>query len=691
MITALFDIETNGLLDKLDTLHCLVIKIYETGEVYSCHDNHTDDQRWSYLPTPDKLTKYNRCSNAVGMEVLQKADRIVGHNIIGFDIPALKKIYPEITLKGEVFDTLIASRLMWPDMKEKDWARRDTLKRKYGEVKMNEMWPGKIIGSHALGSWGYRLGCWKGEYTDIKGQKYKDIILAEHMRHRDMGKLVKDCPPKAPKRQEVMDYVWGTWDREMQDYCDQDVEVTEKLYARILARNYSQEALNLEHEFAHIIRQQEEEGFCFNVEKAQELECILMQRMAEISATLQSAFPPWEVRSTFIPKSNNKARGYVKGVPFEKVKTMVFNPGSRDHIADRLMVKYGWKPEEYTDNGKPKIDETVMKAMDFPESELLQESLMISKRLGMLSEGKNAWLNMVHPDGRMRGRMVTNGAVTGRCTHSSPNVAQTPAAGSPYGKECRSLYGPPKGMKQVGADLSGIELRCLAHFMSRWDGGAYIKELLEGDIHTANQLAAGLPTRDNAKTFIYGFLYGAGGAKIGEIVNGDAKVGKKLIDQFLNATPAIKEIRKAVARKCDRFLFVKEGYRKSDGSTGYRSKKVANDNYVGHLVGLDGRLLPIRSSHSAVNTLLQSAGAVIAKKAGVILHHLMTEKGYVLGTDWGQMAMVHDEYQCWAKPELAKIVGETCIHAFEQAGDYFNFRCPITGEDKIGDNWYDTH
>src|SRR5690606_31621074 len=183
---------------------------------------------------------------------------------------------------------------------------------------------------------------------------------------------------------------------------------------------------------------------------------------------------------------------------------------SRTHIYKRLKDKYNWKPKEFTEKGTPKVSEEVLESLPYPEAELLNEYLMIQKRISQLAEGHSAWLKMVRPDGRIYGSVITNGAVTGRMTHNSPNLAQVPAVNVPYGKECRSLFTVPDDRVLVGADASGLELRCLAHYMARFDKGAYARELLEGDIHTANQKAAGLPTRDNAKTFIYAFLYGAG-------------------------------------------------------------------------------------------------------------------------------------------------------------------------------------
>lgn len=590
----IFDIETNGLLDELDHCHSLVLLDIDTMEMVSCADQD------GYLPITH------------GLEILRKADLLIGHNIQAFDIPALKKIYG-IEFACEVHDTLILSRLVWSDLKEND----------FRFVKKNRDFPTKLIGSHSLAAWGHRLSNHKIEYTGG----------------------------------------WAAWSNEMQDYCEQDIYTNLTLYNKILSKGPTEDSIKLEHEFAAVIRKQEAQGFDFDMTKAMALLAKLQMRKATLEAQLQETFQPWEIREPFIPKVNNKSRGYEKGVMTFKVKTIVFNPASRDHIANRLKALNGWKPTEFTANGKPKVDEEVLKGLTYPEAELLSEYLLLDKRIGQLATGNNAWLKLAK-NGKMHGQVITSGTATFRCTHNRPNISQVPSVGAPYGEECRGLFYAPKGFKLVGADLSGLELRCLAHYMAAFDDGKYADEVVNGDIHTANQRAAGLPTRTNAKTFIYGFLYGAGPAKIGAIVGGSEAEGKKLINKFMKATPAIKKLREAVIHA------VKKN---------------------GNLKGLDGRILPIRSDHSALNMLLQSAGAILAKKATVILYESLSNLGYEFGKDYALVAHVHDEVQLIAKEEIADIVGQEAVTAFELAGQYYDFRCPISGEYKTGQNWAETH
>lgn len=598
----LFDIETDGLLNTLSKIHCIVLKNLDDGIVWS--------------GGPDDIQE--------GLEILANADLIIGHNIIGFDIPAIQKLYPNWKPRGVVRDTQVLCRLIWPDLKEHDLK---SIKKKRG-------FPPHLIGRHSLKAWGYRLGCRKGEYAETTD--------------------------------------WQHWTPELQAYCEQDVEVTHKLWDFICAKQPSPESVELEHRFAEVIFRQEQHGFPFDVEKAQALDAKLRGRKADLKDALQVAFPPWEETQVFIPKVNNKTMGYIKGEPFTKVKLVSFNPASRDHIADRLIQQRGWEPDEFTDTGKPKVDEIVLAELDYPEAKLLNEYLLTEKRLGQLSNGKNAWLKLVK-NGRIHGTVNTNGAVTGRCTHAKPNIAQVPKE-----HDYRELFTPPPGWALVGADLAGLELRCLAHFMARYDGGAYAREIVEGDVHWTNTIALGLipagtvrivdygpheNQRDKAKEFVYAYLYGAGDEKIGSIIGKGPLAGKELKKRFLAKTPALKRLQETV----------KEAARK------------------GYILGLDGRRLNIRSQHAALNTLLQSAGALISKKATCLFIELCDKAGLFWGTDYALVAHVHDEMQIACRKELADEIGTLAVRSFQLAGEHFKFRCPIDGQYKIGANWAETH
>jgi DNA polymerase I-like protein with 3'-5' exonuclease and polymerase domains len=485
-----------------------------------------------------------------------------------------------------------------------------------------EKLPSKLFKSHSLAAWGHRLGNHKADYEGG----------------------------------------FEEWSQEMEDYCVQDVETLHSLYSHLTKNEYSQKAIDLEHQVAWIIAKQERHGFVFDEQKAATLYATLVQHKTEIEEELKVVFKPMMMKAGHItPKKDDPKKGYVAGQFFQKYKLTEFNPGSRAHIAHWLKEIHGWEPSVYTEAGTPKVDESVLSSLPYPEAKLLAEYLMLTKRLGQLAEGDQAWLKKVGKDGRLHGSVITNGAVTGRATHNNPNMAQVPSCSSPYGNECRELFTVPKGKALVGADLSGLELRCLAHFMALYDQGEYGRILLTGDIHTANQEAAGLPTRNNAKTFIYAFLYGAGDEKIGSVIGKGAAAGKQLKDKFFRKIPAIKKLVDAVQKAAKR----------------------------GYLVGLDGRLLHIRSSHAALNTLLQSAGALIAKQALIEFDKSINVLG--LNDRAHQVMWCHDEIQVECDIEVAEHVGQLAIESFKRAGEYFNFRIPITGEYKVGGNWKETH
>ena len=577
-----FDLETDGLLDDVSTIHCLILKDIDSGEIISYTDN------W-----PE------------GAKRLEDADLIVGHNIIKYDIPVLQKL-GTFQPKGLVRDTLVCTRLIWADIKQSDFTRTE--------------FPTKLIGSHSLRAWGHRIGNYKDDYQGG----------------------------------------WEAFNQEMWEYCIQDVEVTNTLWQKIVAKDYSEQAMELEHELAEIIFRQETYGFAFDRQGASSLYAQLATRKHELEEELKKAFPDWEIKTPFTPKVNSKKFGYEKGVPTFKVKKVEFNPGSRDHVADRLKKLKGWKPTEFTNDGKPKVDEEVLSHLEYPEAKLLVEYYTLIKRLGQLGDGNQAWIK-VEKNGRIHGSVNTNGAVTGRATHAFPNVAQVPAIGVPYGKECRSLFTVASGNRLVGVDVSGLELRCLAHFIAKYDGGAYADTVVNGDIHTENQKAAGLPTRNQAKTFIYGFLYGAGAGKIGSIVGKGAKEGAVLKARFLKKLPAL-----------DKLI-----------------KQVQSASQRGYLIGLDGRHLKVRSPHAALNTLLQSAGALICKQWIVEFDRALKEAG--LSDSCQQVAWVHDEIQLEVKEGMADEVGKLAVECIARAGDFFGVRCELTGEYRVGKNWAETH
>ena len=539
------DLEANGLTP--DTIWCVVTK--ENG-VTLVHGD------------PDSLS-----------EALRGSQSVVGHNLIGYDMPVLERLWGITVAPERVLDTLVLSRLYEPSKS----------------------------GGHSLRNWGECLGFPKGDHTD-----------------------------------------WSQLSQEMIDYCIRDVEVTEAVHQKLMQEMtcFSPNSIELEHKVQASVQQQEINGWTLDQPLARDLCATFKERMNEIEEDLQQKFPPI-VHERWSEKTGKQL----------KDKVEVFNVGSRQQIAKRLS-SLGVRFDKVTEKGNPIVDEAVLETIDLPEAKVVSEYLMLQKRYAQV----NSWLQHVKEDGRVHGRVISNGAVTGRMTHQSPNMAQVPASHSPYGHECRSCWTVPVGKKLVGFDASGLELRMLAHYMKDED---YTNEIINGDIHTANQRLAGLESRNQAKTFIYALLYGAGDEKLGSVAGGGRTTGKKLRESFLNNLPSFAALKDRVSTASSR----------------------------GYLTGLDGRRLRVRSEHSALNTLLQAAGAIVMKKALVILD----DYAKLWKLDYKIIGNIHDEVQSEVAEKDAEKFGWLAVECLKAAGMEFNLRCPLDGEYKVGTTWAETH
>ncbi len=540
------DLEANGLTP--DTIWCVVTRENGVSQVHTRAD-----------------TLCEALAGSVG---------VCGHNLIGYDLPVLKRLWGLSVAPERIVDTLVLSRLFDPSRQ----------------------------GGHSLRAWGETLGFPKGDHDD-----------------------------------------WSCLSPEMIDYCIQDVAVTEAVHQQLVLdmEDFAPECIELEHKVQFAVQQQERNGWVLDQQLANELCATFKEGMNAIEAELQEMFPPI-VEERISEKTGKRL----------KDKVTVFNVGSRQQVAERLATK-GAVWNQTTPSGKPVVDEKTLKENNHvPEAGKVLEYLTLQKRYAQV----HSWLEAVEEDGRVHGRVISNGAVTGRMTHQSPNMAQVPASHSPYGHECRSCWTVPEGKKLVGFDASGLELRMLAHYM---DDKEFTNVLLTEDIHTRNQMAAGLETRPQAKTFIYAFLYGAGDAKIGDIVGGSARDGADLKQRFLRNTPALESLRERVTRASQR----------------------------GYLRGLDGRRLRVRSEHAALNTLLQAAGAIVMKKALVILDDYAQQ----WKLNYKFIGNIHDEVQSEVAADQAQKFGWLAVECLKAAGVEYNLRCPLDGEYKVGTTWAETH
>jgi DNA polymerase I-like protein with 3'-5' exonuclease and polymerase domains len=531
-------------------------------------------------------------------DYLSKATRLIAHNGLSFDFFHLNRLWnTKIGLK-KTYDTLVASRLLEPTREN----------------------------GHSLESYGKQLGIQKIDYP---------AVWSWLMNRRE--EYPGECYDKPVENL-------------LESYCVRDVEVLEKTYKfltkELEAKQFSEESLELEHQVAAIIAQQERNGFKLDTIHATCLLTDLKTKMAGIYEQMQERWPP-----ITLERVSEKTGKRLKD------EIVTFNPGSRKQIGEKLQ-ELGWKPKKFTETGQPIVDEVVLMDVDLPEAKTIAQYLLLQKRIAQVE----SWLEAMGSDGRVHGRVITNGAVTGRMTHSKPNMAQIPNAGSLYGPECRQCWTVENGNVLVGCDASGLELRMLAHYMKDEN---YVRTVTEGsskdgtDVHTVNQRAAGLATRDNAKTFIYAFLYGAGDAKIGSIVGGSARDGAVLKDKFLKQTPALARLLSTVSR--------------------YAAK--------GWVPGLDGRKIWVRSEHAALNSLLQGAGAIVMKKALVLFNDKIKLNKWPVK----MVANVHDEFQFEVPEKLAEVTGQAAKQSIVEAGVFFKLRCPLDGEYKYGKNWRETH
>ncbi len=575
---------------------------------------------------------------------------MVFHNGIKYDVPCLKRLSGKDFVfdpRDCVIDTLVYARLVWSNIKDLDM----------GLIRSGRL-PKDLFGSHSLKAYGYRMRELKGTYGE-------------------------------------QEEAWDSFSEEMYQYNYQDVVVTKMLFDKLLGKGYPWEAVQLEHDIAWVMAKQERNGFVFNRDKAVVLYSELAGRRDELTKELQESAPPL-LTGYKVYKRDNAKKGIKAGVQYPVYET--FNPNSRQQIA-KVLIEQGWEPQEVTDTGLPKVDEETLKtAKDIPMTSKILELLMLNKRIGQLAEGSNAWLKLMKEDPndhlwRIHGSVNPNGAVTGRATHSYPNVAQVPANRSPYGKLCRELFTVPQGWYEAGIDASGLELRCLGHFLSPYDNGAYVNEILSGDIHTHNQKMAGLATRDQAKTMIYCMMYGGGDAKLGEVIGGDARAGKALKEKFFKAIPAYKDLVEDISHSLVSSSEWVGGTHKVKWRKRYHPDSPQLE--ITHCVlGLDKRVIYVRSEHSALNTLLQSAGALVCKKWVCLVEENMRKAGYKHGWDgdFAMVAWIHDECQiaCRTK-EIAEDCCRIAQESMRQTQAFFNFKCQLDTEGKIGCNWAACH
>ena len=585
-----FDIEADNLLFDVTKIHCIVAKDVDTKEIY----------------------KFEPWDINEAVELLLKADLLIGHNIVGYDIPTLKKFY-NFDYEGEIVDTLLLSKLRYPERK-----------------------------SHSLASWGETINFPKLEFKEFE------------------------------------DYT-----QEMMDYCVNDVELSFKVASVLMKRiDYRKDYVNLEKKVLEVQTASEQFGVSFDYNEAMKIYTKIYQEMDDIYQSVSDKLGyAYTTKAHKLKKDgtlshhavnllNTLEKTYPELSPFnfktEEGKSLISVPEKITLDTKKLLIEklleLGWKPSMRTPKGSPKIADKGVVCENIPEEFSDVGKYYVLKHRKALLGGL---FKIVRSDGKIASEADTLGAVTGRYTHRG--IANFPAVRSLYGSEIRALFGVPDGYLQVGSDLSGIEARMLAHYM---DDDEYTKEVLDGDIHTTNQNAAGLPTRDAAKTFFYGFLYGAGDEKVGSLVNGNATDGKKVKEKFLNNLPSLKRLIETKQKEAEK------GYITSlDG----RPVKITKS------VGFDG--VEQFDTRKALNSLLQSSATIYFKRWIVIIDELVKRNEL----DVHLMISYHDEGQWAVAPKDVEKFKAILNKAIVMADQEYQVKCPNACDIKVGKNWYDCH
>jgi DNA polymerase I len=632
------DIEADGLLDTITKVHCIVFTPVDGGDALCFHDD----------------PKIHPRHGSVTDGLVSMADaEWVGHNLIGYDMRAIRQIYPKWSGDPAVFDTVVHSRFLYSSG---FWIKDQPLMNRVPALATAR----KESGEHSLEAWGYRLGV------------QKDSLGAD------------------PDRFKV-------FTQEMLDYCVQDTRTNLALY-RYFGDTVGSKAALIEQRFAKILSKQETRGVHIDMKAFNTLAAELTSREAELFEEASNLFPP---TTTYMKKSQyyldpeSGAKYTLKGDAKPAIRKRLepgparekiakFNPRSDQQIIKNLQESFGWEPLDFTKNGQAMVGTDILEGLPYPCIPLLLEFKEVNKCYTQVVGGDKSWTNNLVTTPRstkIYGRVRHIGTRTHRSAHHSPNLGQVPAVGKPFGTECRSCFVSRPGWVIVGWDAQGLEGRVKAHYLARYDGGAYIDTVINGrkedstDIHGLNCRVLGLDAsikeeRDCSKTFYYAWLYGAGDAKLGGVRLGKAPsdalrpIGKKYRAQLEKGITGLSDLITDV-------------------------KKVIKD--TGRLKLIDGVYVDAPSLHSGLNTLFQGTGARIMKWATVIFEDLLLAEGYVEDVDFGQILHVHDEIQTECRPEIAERVGELGVKAIRNVAEALGFRCPLDGEAKIGKSWMETH
>lgn len=610
----IFDIETDNLYHKVTKLHCIALK---------------------RIGVDDEVLLFDDIVNPIsnGLDILYSADRLIGHNIIQYDIPVLEKLY-NIKLTRNVLDTLNLSMICFPEYQK-----------------------------HGLEDWGTRLGFEK--FNPVTGKEYTDEEWKE--------------------RKKIKQTVWDNYTAEMGAYCKQDVRVTELVLWKCNVDELDPNVIKLSNDFSWIIADQVNNGCRIDKEGLEKLQAQIEVEEKRASEELLKQLPTFIDYDFKVYKRNNKNQNIKAGdIEAIEIKTP-FNLQSTYHWMRYLKEKYGFEPPLVRRKGKeeptPCLDDEVLAGIEdkYPEVKDLLLWKTANKIRKMIYTGDTSVYNLLDEKGIIRGGVKTDGTVSGRCAHNNPNLATMPGVRTnddgiilgirgKYAYEVRSLFIPRDGFVQVGFDAKGLEYMCLAHYINNEHFSVDVIE--NGDIHTFTQNALGFETRKQAKTFEYAYLYGAGKQKLADgLSQGTGHTVtvqdvNKYIKKFTDALPGLEELHNNLREQ-------------------FRNK--------GTITGLDGRELHARSEHSLLNLLLQSSGAVVMKYCLVCFKEELDKVGMKLHTDYSFLLNVHDEIQAEVKPDKVELYKECAQRAVDRTNKELKLNCKLQIDIKVGKSWAECH
>ena len=627
MKVATFDIETDGLLPELTRVWCASVIEHATGHQRSFNPQNIH-----------QLTDY-----------LDTFDALVGHHCIGFDFPALRKVFGW-EYKGIKIDTLLMSRMQRPNReKPKGYKGR---------------------GVHSVEAFGYRFGQHKVEHEE-----------------------------------------WDKFSEHMMVRCEEDARIQVQIYDYLLKEGANEGWTNahmLNHKLFHYLQMQEEYGWMVDQPWMHECVATLTRWMGKIDKAITPRLPlVTEVEENKVKgEYNHVKKPFLKDGSYAAITLRFFGADSVA-VRDRLVVgpfsrvsfrpvdldknvevkqyllSLGWEPKEWNTNNagertSPKLSkDDPFEGIEGKLGKLIVRRIQCKQRRGIIQ----GWFDLIRPDGRISAE-VGGVATTARLKHKG--IVNVPGPHVFFGKQMRKIFIAKPGWVLVGCDSAGNQARQLCARMGDDD---FTYAVLHGkkedgtDLHSLNMKRANLPNRTIAKNFFYGgIMFGAGDPKVAQICKTTVAKAKTLKQKYFEELPKLKKL----------ITKLEEAWRKT-ARMGYNVKFRRMELKDGYIEGLDGRPILVESPHKILAFQMQSDEAIQMAAAYVWFHKQMEKRGYRWKIDFGTLIWMHDEYQVECRPEIKDEVAALMEESIAWSGRFFKIAVPHEGESAIGQNWSETH